>query len=152
MDNTELGSSGRAHALFRLALTRLHPDSPVRDDERAIELLEGVVAQHPGTATAVEAQLLLRFQRGLVDAGRELAARQEAIDELRAERLALQEAWGKARTEAADQEEKARRLAAQIGRVEAEADELRDEIRRREDELRRLKAIDLGPPGGFRRP
>ncbi len=146
------GTGGRreAHALYRLALIHSRPDSLLRNDTRAAELLGRILQDHPDSRYAPQATLILDLQRQaaqLRDMSDELAA---SIQELRAEAAgavtALQDEMGRVRGEAQAKQQRIAQLERQLARLRDQLGIFNEEVERLEEELRRLKEIDLALP------
>ncbi len=144
------GGSREAHALYRLALIHSRPDSLLRDDARAAELLRRVLRDHPDSRYAPQANLILDLQRQaarLQEMSDELAA---GIQQLRAETaravIALQQEMGRVEGEAQAKQERIAQLERQLARLRGQVGGFNEEVARLEEELRRLKEIDLALP------
>ncbi|HLU25720.1 MAG TPA: hypothetical protein VKZ58_08445 [Longimicrobiales bacterium] len=137
---------GQDRALFRAGIAHALPNSPVYSPQLARSLLERLVAQHPRSSYRDDAERLLALLREIerFDA---LAASREAELERRngeIERLHEQIAWLEARFEV--QEKVIEVLRQVIERLESGAREKEARIRALQEELDRLKEIDLKPP------
>lgn len=146
----DAGSSREAHALYRLALIHSRPDSRLRDDARAAELLGRILRQHPDSPYAPQASLILDLQRqaaNLRQMSEELSA---SMQQLRAEAAravnALQEQMGRVEGEAQAKQERIAQLERQLANLRGQLGGFNDEVARLEEELRRLKEIDLALP------
>jgi chromosome segregation ATPase len=144
------GGRREAHALYRLALIHSRPDSLLRDDTRAAELLQRVLRDHPDSRYAPQASLILDLQRQtaqLQEMSDELAA---GIQQLRAETaravIALQQEMGRVEGEAKAKQERIAQLERQLARLRSQLGDFNEEVARLEEELRRLKEIDLALP------
>ncbi len=144
------GGSREAHALYRLALIYSRPDSPLRDDDAAAELLRRVLQDHPDSRYVPQATLILDLQRQasqLREMSDELAA---SIDALRAEAAqavaALQDEMGRVQGEAQQKQQRIAQLERQLAGLRDQLGGFNDEVARLEEELRQLKEIDLALP------
>ena len=144
------GGPREAHALYRLALIHSRPDSLLRDDARAAELLERILRDHPDSRYAPQARLILDLQRQaarLQKMSDELFA---SIQQLRAEAARavtdLQQEMGRVEGEARAKQERIAQLERQLARLRDQLGGFNDEVTRLEEELRRLKEIDLALP------
>ena len=144
------GGPREAHALYRLALIHSRPDSLLRDDAAAAELLGRVLREHPDSRYAPQATLILDLQRQtshLREMSDELAA---AIRQLRAEAAhtvtALQDEMGRVQGEAQEKQQRIAQLERQLARLRGKVGGFNEEVERLEEELRRLKEIDLALP------
>ncbi len=141
--------SGRSaeRALFRLGLIYLHPESPLFDPEEGETVLERLSAAEPTSAYARQASLLLGVQA-------EVNTLRAAVAEQAELRQELESALSEARDSATLQEVRFQareknlsNLSTALARLKKEIERLTEEVAAREDELERLKAIDLdGPP------
>lgn len=144
------GGAREAHALYRLALIHSRPDSLLRDDAVATELLGRILRDHPDSRYAPQASLILDLQRQaarLREMSDELAA---GIQELRGETAravsTLQEEMGRVQGEAEAKQERIAQLERQLARLRNQLGRFNEEVARLEEELRRLKEIDLALP------
>ncbi len=144
------GGKREAQALYRLALIHSRPDSLLRDDAKAAELLRRVLQEHPDSRYTPQATLILDLQRQasrLREMSDELAA---SIQELRGEAAravtALQKEMGRVQGEAEAKQERIAQLERQLGSLRDQLANFNDEVARLEEELRRLKEIDLALP------
>jgi chromosome segregation ATPase len=142
--------SREAHALYRLALIHSRPDSLLRDDARAAELLRRVLQEHPDSRYAPQATLILDLQRQAAQLramGNDLAA---SIQELRAEAAravaALENEMGRVQGEAQEKQKRIAQLERQLAALRDQLGTFNEEVARLEEELRRLKEIDLALP------
>lgn len=148
--DSSTGGAREAHALYRLALIHSRPDSLLRDDSMAAELLGRILQEHPESRYAPQATLILDLQgqaARLREMSDELAA---SIQELRGEAAravsTLQEEMGRVQGEAEAKQQRIAQLERQLGRLRQQLGGFNDEIARLEEELRRLKEIDLALP------
>lgn len=145
------GGGGReAHALYRLALIHSRPDSALRDDAVAAELLRRILQNHPDSRYAPQATLILDLQAQasqLREMSDELVA---SIQELRGEATravtALQEEMGRVQGEAQAKQQRIAQLERQLTSLRDQLGVFNEEVVRLEEELRRLKEIDLALP------
>lgn len=140
-------------ALLRLGLIYLQPNPALRDDEAARAALTRLSHMRPRSELAAAATMLLSVQ---VEATRlrELLDRQSAEAERVAEALASSRQLAdasQAKSEmteraAGELDRKADRLAAEVARLRTELEATREQLSQREQELTRLKSIDLESP------
>lgn len=140
----------RDRALFRAALVYGLPDSPVFDPIVARTLLERLLERHSGSTHRDEARRLLALVKQ-IEAERAAAAEQRRalerrIEDLRneTESLRRQLAWLSVRFQL--QEGQTQLLQRLSDMLEADLEARKQRIRALQDELERLKAIDLDPP------
>ena len=141
------GGSREAHALYRLALIHSRPDSLLRDDATAAELLHRVLQEHPDSRYAPQASLILDLQRQasqLREMSDELAASIQALRAEAANAVAtLQDEMGRVQGEAQEKQQRIAQLERQLSRLRDQLGTFNEEVARLEEELRRLKEIDL---------
>ena len=148
----ERGSGGpsEAHALYRLALIHSRPDSLLRDDARATELLGHILAEHPDSRYAPQATLILDLQRQtaeLREMGNDLARHiRDLRQEANAATAALQEEVGRVQSDAEAKQQRIAQLERQLARLRQQLGTFNEEVERLEEELRQLKEIDLALP------
>lgn len=140
-------------ALFRLALIHALPESPLHDPERAEALLGNLAAEHPASPYGQAAGLLLANQRRRRDLSAELAVESARADALAARLEIAASASAENATERAAERETAEagerertELRRRTTALETELATCRETVTRLEDELARLKAIDLDEP------
>lgn len=144
------GGSREAHALYRLALIYSRPDSLLRDDATAGELLRRVLQDHPDSPYAPQATLILDLQRQasqLREMSDELAAGIQALRAEAAHAVAtLQDEMGRVQGEAQEKQQRIAQLERQLAGLRDQLGGFNEEVARLEEELRRLKEIDLALP------
>ena len=145
-----VGSPREAHALYRMALIHSRPDSRLRDDARAAELLRRILQDHPESRYAPQAALILDLQAQasqLREMSDELA---DSIRSLRGDAAAamasLQEEMGRVQGEAQAKQQRIAQLERQLASLRDQLGTFNEEVARLEEELRRLKEIDLALP------
>jgi TolA-binding protein len=144
------GGKRQAHALYRLALIYSRPDSLLRDDAKAAELLGRVLQDHPDSRYAPQATLILDLQRQashLREMSDDLVT---SIEALRAEAAhavtALQDEMGRVQGEAQAKQQRIAQLERQLAGLRDKLVGFNDDIAQLEEELRRLKEIDFSLP------
>lgn len=130
-------------ALYRAALMRSRPDSPVYDPQAARRDLERLLERFPGTSRrqAVRAHLALLDE--LIRAREERAA---AVDRLEGTIARLREMHDTRAEALAEREERIDLLMDVVRRLREDLEARERRLAALEDELERLKAIDLDPP------
>ena len=144
------GGAREAHALYRLALIHSRPDSRLRDDALAAELLGRILRDHPDSRYAPQAGLILDLQgqaRRLREMADDLAAHLRRLrDEAEATMADLQLEMGRVQGEAEAKQQRIGQLERQLAGLRGQLGGFNEEIARLEEELRRLKEIDLALP------
>ncbi|MHC4816232.1 MAG: tetratricopeptide repeat protein [Planctomycetota bacterium] len=144
------GGNREAHALYRLALIHSRPDSLLRDDAKAADLLHRVLQNHPDSRYAPQATLILDLQRQttrLREMSNDLAKHiRELRDEANQAVTALQEEMGRVQGEAAVKQQRIAQLERQLTGLRNQLSIFNEEVEQLEEELRRLKEIDLALP------
>ena len=145
-----IGGAREAHALYRLALIHSRPDSLLRDDSMAAELLGRILQEHPESRYAPQATLILDLQ-GQAARRREMSDELAAsIQELRGEAAravsTLQEEMGRVQGEAEAKQQRIGQLERQLAGLRDQLGGFNEEIARLEEQLRQLKEIDLALP------
>lgn len=140
-------------ALYHLGLIYLQPDPELHDPIAAEEMLTRLTYIRPRSRYAAKAALVLELRGQTNQLHAELAAqraRSQAAEE-RLAALALTATETEARSE--NQSRRADQLGSRVAALQAQIVELReelaatgDELTRREEELERLKRIDLEEP------
>jgi hypothetical protein len=140
----------RDRALFRAALVYGLPESPVFDPTVARTLLERLLDRHPGSTHSDEARRLLALLRG-IEAERAAAAEQRRALDRRIENLTRETEslrrrldWLSVRFQLQEGQTQLLQLLADM--LEADLEAKKQRIRALQEELERLKAIDLNPP------
>ncbi len=123
------GAGGLDRALFRLALVHALPASPVHDEQRARELLRELTRRFASSPYSFEAALVLELE----GRGRRLRDEAERLRQVIAELAA----------ESSRREEDAGELRAAVAQLNQELGHLGEKIAECEEQLERLKAIDL---------
>jgi TolA-binding protein len=138
--------AGSDRALYRLALSYASPGTAVSSPERARAVLAQLVARFPQSPHLPEARILAGLLGTMVDLSDQAKVERQQLDSLRAvvqdleaTRAALQDTIGTNRSRLTD-------LQAEVTRLQGEVEAKDAVLRRLEDELRRLKNIDLGRP------
>ncbi len=155
LETLERQDDGRRveRALYHLGLMYLQPDSSFHDPVAARSVLTRLTYIRPRSNYAAKATMLLALQEEASLLANRLANQQDRT------RLAEQELASVRRhateTEAKSQDtaKKVGQLGSRIGRLEGQISKLRDELKvteaeliEREQELARLKSIDLDDP------
>lgn len=144
------GGAREARALYRLAMIHSLPESPLRDDRRATDLLERLLALYPDSPYAPQAAATLELQRqvtALREMSSELSARlQEIQGETYDAVRGLQEEMGRIQGEAEAKDQRIGQLQNQLSGLRERLATFNDQVARLQEELRRLKEIDLGGP------
>lgn len=133
----------REHPLFRAALTHALPSSPVYQPARARELLERLLALYPRSSHLKDAAYLTAL---LDEVGRlEKSASESgtAVERLSMRVAELEERGRWLDAMLARQEVQANAYRELTERLDAELRETRAQLRALQDELNRLKEIDL---------
>ena len=144
----------RAAVLYRLALLLTRTDYPEADRDRAVSLLERLLAEHPESGEAASARVILDFARESDRLEAELDARVEELGAAaaRLDQLATLVSEKDAEAaegerEAADRQLTAERATAELAAARAKLAACQAEVERLVAELDALKRIDLeGPP------
>jgi len=138
--------AGSDRALYRLALSYAAPGTAVSNPERARAVLAQMVTRFPQSRHLPEARILAGLLGDILDLRDQAEVGRQHLDSLRAvvrgleaTHAALQDTIGADRRRLTD-------LQADVVRLEAEVEAKDAGLRRLEDELRRLKNIDLGRP------
>ncbi|MBI4443279.1 MAG: tetratricopeptide repeat protein [Acidobacteria bacterium] len=80
--DTSPAPANHDRALFRLALMYLFPESPLRDQPLALEMLQKLVADFPQSLHRPEAEFLLRLHQEAEGLRSDLSKRDQRIKEL----------------------------------------------------------------------
>lgn len=133
-------------ALYRLGVIYLQRESRLYDPAAAAKVLGRLASMKPKSSYTMQAATLLSLHV-------ETQKLRRTIDEQLALRRRTEADLAALRTEATQVEARAKdrakrvgQLGGEIGRLQTEIAGLREEIAKREDELDRLKAIDLADP------
>ena len=136
----------KERALYHLGLIHARPEGELHDPVKARRYLERLLAVRPASPYATQAALILELQ---IETNR---LRGEMADQMGLARLLLAE-LARLRAEAeeientaAGEQERARRLAQQIQDLQSTMEQLAAELAAREEELERIKRIDLEDP------
>jgi len=144
------GGPREAHAVYRLALIHSRPDSPLRDDAKAADLLGRVLQNHPDSRYAPQASLILDLQLQATRLREMINDLANHIRKLREEAhqamVALQEEMGRVQGEAAEKQQRIAQLERQLSGLRDQLGAFNEEMAQLEEELRRLKEIDLALP------
>lgn len=145
------GGPGVDRALLQLAVIHSLPDSPLRDPARAGELLRRLEVEFPDSPLRPTGRLLRALEADRHRRAAEAEALRRRLGELRTEldRACLEldaaeTARAAAETHAVELRQEVALLASQLSELEAALGEERLDSERLAEELRRLKAIDLG--------
>ena len=144
LETTPRGDERRSEALYWVGMLKLSPDPTMRDVGRGRTMLKDLVASAPGWERAYEASIALTLL-DRVDAER---AAGEALEARRAEAaLATENCLNEKQDmdgtiDAGQAEIKA--LQTQVAARRAEADGLREELRRKDEALKKVKEAVVG--------
>lgn len=136
----------RERALYHLGLIHARPDGAFHDPVKAQRYLERLIAQQPPSPYASQAALVLALQIETHRLRDEMADQKGLARLLLAELSRLRAEAEEIENTATGEQEKARRLADRIRRLETDLDRLTADLAAREEELERLKKIDLEDP------
>ncbi len=149
----EQGRRGRPEDLFRLAVIYLSPDGGVHDPGRGEELLREVVTADVGGAYRAAASLILLARREVEEAASETDVLRGQVGQLeqdlrtREERVRRLEGSGAVLDSTIEQlQQQISQARRRLEKVLADLDASRAREAALEDELEKLKAIDLGRP------
>jgi hypothetical protein len=140
------GGEKEVRALYCLGLIYSLPRGGLYDQEKAVTALESVVDLDPGGARAQHASLLLGHWRERDRLSVELDRLNKHNDFLMSQIAKIDEDAERAKADVADREAQIEELGLEIGGIQREIVELETELAAREDELQRIKKIDLEPP------
>lgn len=135
-----------ARARYRLGVIYALPDSGVYDLERARTAFEAVIESHPQSGYALAAALRLDLWSDRDRLARELDAKQSRAEFLIGELGKLQDEANLANEEVEKRQERIDELQGAIARLGAEIAHLETNLATREQELDRIKEIDLETP------
>lgn len=144
---SDSGMAADDQALYRAALLHTLPDGPAYDPARAVTLLEHLLLSRSESSHRGEAALLLDLLNGIEDTRADATRRQVELEREvarlseEAGRLEEELAWLHTRLER--QEEDREALYQVIFRMTADLQQRYEEFAALQDELERLKAIDL---------
>ncbi len=137
---------GTARARYRLALIYAMPGSALHDWEKADRTLRAVVDRDPGTPWARQAELLLSLHAERARLERELEAQSEKVSALLAEVVKLTQAAREADGAVEDRDARVEQLSGEIAELRKSIGRLGERLAAREQELERIKKIDLQTP------
>lgn len=130
-------------ALYRAALMRSRPDSPVYDPEAARRDLELLLERFPGTSRREAIRVHLALLEELI---RERMERAAAVSRLEETIAGLRATETRRREALAEREERIDLLMDVVERLREDLEARERRLAALEEELERLKAIDLDPP------
>lgn len=140
-------------ALYNLGLLYLQPDPELNDPVAAEALLTRLTYIRPRSPYAAKAALLLELNRSTRDLRLELEAQRILALEAEQHLSSLLQTATETEARSEDQSKKVGQLGSRIAGLQAQIMKLRDELAAtdaeltaREDELERLKKIDLEEP------
>lgn len=136
----------RIEVLSTLALIHSQPGGALYDRARAAELLQQLFEAGAGGSYRLQAQVLLDMQRVVGRLSGDMSAERRRVGSLTGELEGLQSDLEALGSEMGAKEEHIARLNRRVQQLARSVEELTQQLSRREDELRRLKAIDLAPP------
>ena len=133
--------------LYRAASLHARPDDPSYDPARAVELLERLLTSHPDSPHRGEAELLIGLLTELQQAEARATQRESElireIDRLAEESTRLEQQLDWLHTSLERQEEDREALYQVIFRITGDLRQKYQEFASLQEELERLKAIDL---------
>lgn len=156
LDVLENHQSGRRveRALYHLSLIYLQSDFELHDPAAAEAALTRLTYIRPRSRYAAKATLLLALQRGKTALEEAVEAQQELSREAERKLASLREEADQTEAESEDQSKRVGLLGNRILGLQAQIVKLREELAatgvelsEREQELERLKKIDLEDPG-----
>ena len=136
----------RERALYPLGLIHARPGGELHDPVEARRYLERLLAVEPPSPYATQAALILDLQLAVSKLRGEMADQRSLARLLLAELRRLRSEAEQIENRASGEQERARELGRQIQRLERTMKELAAELAARQDELERLKKIDLEDP------
>ena len=145
MKKKPLDSIHAQHALYRIGLLYALPESPRHDEAAADRVFDRLANLDPATIYTRQAALLLTLRRNTATARRLVSERERQIANLRREVEQLRLIATETETQANESTDRAIRLRQEILRLEREMGDLQQLLDTRQEELRRLKEIDLAP-------
>lgn len=146
LDNEPRDARRVARSLYRLGVIYALPESPLYDPERAAEILDRLLRINPGGPYSSEAELIRHLQLEVVKTRDELAMVRQQIEELRGELEAAELELEQTQAELGEGAEQVETLSEQIASLRGRIEVLSGKLAAKEQELERLKAIDLQQP------
>lgn len=146
LDNEPRDARQVARSMYRLGVIYGLPESPLYDPERSAEILDRLLKINPGGPYSSEAELIRQLQLQVVETREELAMDRQQIEELQGELEWMEVELEQARAELGEGAEQVATLSQQIESLRARIRVLSGELATKEQELERLKAIDLQQP------
>jgi len=138
--------AGSDRALYRLALSYAAPGTEVSNPERARALLAQLVTRFPRSPRVPEARILAGVLGHMIDLGDQAKVERQQLDLLRATVKDLEDTHAALQDTLDTGRRRLTELQADVSRLQGEVEAKDAVLRRLEDELRRLKNIDLGRP------
>lgn len=135
-----------ARSMYRLGVIYALPESPLYDPERAAEILDRLLSINPGGPYSSEAELIRHLQLEVVRTRDELAGDRQRIADLEQELELLEIELEETQAELGEGAEQVETLSQQIESLRGRIRGLSGELATKEQELERLKAIDLQQP------
>ena len=132
-----------ARSMYRLGVIYALPESPVYDPERAAEILDRLLSINPGGPYSSEAELIRHLQLEVVRTRDELADDRLQIQELEEELELVELELEETQVELGEGAEQVETLTQQTESLRRRIRGLSGELATKEQELERLKAIDL---------
>jgi hypothetical protein len=139
---------GNDRSLYRLGLAYAAPGTPVYDPERARDLLAQFETRFPTSEHRAEARILVGLLGEVTTLRSELAAGRRQRDAVEETIRRLEMANAGLQDTVSVQHRRLQELQEELTRVEAEVEAKDAGLRRLENELDRLKRIDLERPSG----
>lgn len=133
-------------ALYRAALMRSRPDSPVYDPQAARRDLERLLELFPGTSRRQAARVHLGLLDELIRTRQERMERAAVVDRLEGTIESLREMNERRAETLAQRDERIDLLMDVVRRLREDLEARERRLAALEEELERLKAIDLDPP------
>ena len=150
--STKPGDSRREDALYAVAMARLSPEGPARDEAAArayLQELAELFLRHPRRLEiAAVLQLLADRDAFRAEVARRDAEVEERLAALEAERQAIEAQREKMEGASEAAGGKVRSLQAMLRRTRAELSETQSELDKKEEALQKLKDALVGRAGG----
>ena len=146
LEGSRVGGRREERALYHLGLIHSRPESEFHNPVEARRYLERLLEIEPASRYATQAATILDLQLTASRLRGEMADQKSLARLLLAELQRLRLEAERIESAATDEQERARRLAGQIQALEKQMAALATELAAREEELERLKKIDLEDP------
>ena len=131
-------------ALYRLGLIYSLPDSPLYNPDKGRSTLRRLAEHQEGGLFSRQASFVLSLQLEISRLQQAAQSHASTAARLEDELGRLEEEAALASSEAGQQQDRARRLAREIGYLRSEIARLTAALEQREEELQKIKEIDLG--------